>query len=58
MVRISRSALLNCFPGLNRITMSLLYTISKSGLPASVYLFSKESSEKQIEKQIEIEKQK
>jgi len=58
MVRISRSALLSCFPGLNRTTMSLLYMISNTGLPASFYLHSEKSFVKEIEKQIEIEKQK
>ncbi len=57
MVRISRSALLNCFPGLNRTTMSLLYMISNTGLPASFYLHSEKSFVKEIERQIEIEKQ-
>jgi len=58
IVRISRSALLCCSPRLNRTAMSLLYIISNTGLPASVYLYSKESFVKEIEKQIEIEKQK
>lgn len=58
MVRISRSALLSCFPGLNRTTMSLLYMISNTGLPASFYLHSEKIIVKEIEKQIEIEKQK
>lgn len=58
MVKISRSALLNCFPGLNRKTMSLLYMISNTGLPASFYLYSEKSFVKEIEKQIEIKKQK
>ena len=58
MVRISRSTLLNCFPGLNRTTMSLLYMISNTGLPASFYLHSEKSLVKEIEKQIEIEQQK
>ncbi|WP_240664339.1 PHP domain-containing protein [Methanosarcina sp. MSH10X1] len=58
MVRISRSTLLNCFPGLNRTTMSLLYMISNTGLPASFYLYSEKSFVKEIEKQIEIKKQK
>ena len=56
MVRISRSALLSCFPGLNRTTMSLLYMISNTGLPASLYLHSEKSLAKEIEKQIETEK--
>jgi len=58
MVRISRSTLLSCSPRLNRTAMSLLYMISNSGLPASIYLYFKESYIKEIEKQIEIEKQK
>ncbi len=55
MVRISRSALLSCSPKLNRTTMNLLYMISNTGLPASVYLYSEENLAKEIEKQIEIE---
>ncbi|HET8687993.1 MAG TPA: PHP domain-containing protein [Methanosarcina sp.] len=58
MVRISRSALLSCFPGLNRTTVNLLYMISNTGLPASFYLHSEKNILKEIEKQIEIEKQK
>lgn len=58
MVRISRSALLKCSPRLNQIAMNLLYMISNTGLPASFYLYSKESIVKQIKKQIKIEKQK
>ena len=58
MVRISRSALLRCSPRLNRTAMNLLYMISNTGLPASFYLYSKEIIVKEIEKQIEIEKQK
>ena len=57
MVRISRSTLLNYSPKINRTTMNLFYMISNSGLPASVYLHSEESLVKEIEKQIEIEKQ-
>lgn len=57
MVRISRSELLNYFPGLNKTTMSLLYLISNTGLPASFYLHTEESLAKEIEKQIEREKQ-
>ncbi|MCQ1536047.1 PHP domain-containing protein [Methanosarcina sp. KYL-1] len=55
MVRLSRSALLNCFPGLNRTTMNLLYMISNTGLPASFYLHSEENLAREIEKQIENE---
>jgi len=58
IVRISRSALLNCSPMLNRTTMSLLYMISNTGLPASLYIHSKESFAKEIEKKIEIENRK
>jgi hypothetical protein len=58
IVRISRSALLSCFPGLNRKKMSLLYMISNSGLPASFYLYSKENFVKKIEKKLRIKKQK
>lgn len=58
MVRISRSALLSCSPRLNRTAMSLLYMISNSGLPASVYLYSKENFVKEIEKKVRLEKQK
>lgn len=58
MVRISRSALLSCSPRLNRTAMSLLYMISNSGLPASVYLYSKENFVKEIEKKVKLEKQK
>jgi predicted metal-dependent phosphoesterase TrpH len=58
MVKISRSSLLSCFPGLNRTTMNLFYMISNTGLPASVYIHSEKSVLKEIEKQIEIEKQK
>jgi predicted metal-dependent phosphoesterase TrpH len=39
MVGISRSALLSCSPRLNRTTMSLLYLISNTGLPASLYIY-------------------
>lgn len=56
MVRISRSALLSCSPKLNRTAMNLLYMISNTGLPASIYLHSKENFAREIEKQIEIEK--
>ncbi len=58
MVRISRSALLNCSPRLNRTTMSLLYLISNTGLPASLYIHLEKTFAKEIKKQIEIEKQK
>jgi predicted metal-dependent phosphoesterase TrpH len=58
MVKISRSDLLSCFPGLNRTAMNLLYMISNTGLPASVYLYSAENLAREIERQIEIEKQK
>ncbi|KKG11890.1 PHP domain-containing protein [Methanosarcina sp. 2.H.A.1B.4] len=58
MVRISRSALLNCSPRLNRTTMGLLYLISNTGLPASLYIHSKKVFAKEIEKKIEIESQK
>ncbi|MDD4249836.1 MAG: PHP domain-containing protein [Methanosarcina sp.] len=58
IVRISRSALLNCSPMLNRTTMSLLYMISNTGLPASLYIHSKESFAREIEKKIEIENRK
>lgn len=54
MVKISRSALLSCFPSLNRTTMNLLYMISNTGLPASFYLHSEETLVKEIERQIEI----
>ncbi|HWR24849.1 MAG TPA: PHP domain-containing protein [Methanosarcina sp.] len=54
MVKISRSALLSYFPGLNRTTMNLLYMISNTGLPASLYLHSEETLVKEIERQIEI----
>jgi predicted metal-dependent phosphoesterase TrpH len=54
MVRISRSTLLNYSPKLNRTAMNLLYIISNSGLPASVYLHSEENLAREIEKQIEI----
>ena len=56
MVRISRSTLLNCFPGLNRKTMNLLYKISNTGLPALFYLHAEKNLAKEIEKQIEIKK--
>ncbi len=56
MVRISRSALLSYSPKLNRTAMNLLYMISNTGLPASVYLYSEENLAREIEKQIEIEK--
>jgi hypothetical protein len=54
MVRISRSTLLNYSPKLNRTAMNLLYIISNTGLPASVYLHSEENLAREIEKQIEI----
>ncbi|AKB44479.1 PHP domain-containing protein [Methanosarcina vacuolata] len=57
MVKISRSTLLSSFPGLNRTTMNLFYMISNTGLPASVYIHSAENLAKDIERQIEIEKQ-
>ncbi len=56
MVRISRSALLSYSPKLNRTAMNLLYMISNTGLPASVYLHSEEMLAREIEKQIEIKK--
>jgi len=58
MVRVSRSTLLNYSPRLNRTTMSLLYMISNTGLPASLYIHSKESFAREIEKKIEIKSQK
>jgi predicted metal-dependent phosphoesterase TrpH len=58
MVKISRSALLCWSPKINRTAMNLLYMISNSGLPASVYLYSKENFVKKIEKKVRIEKQK
>lgn len=58
MVRISRSTLLSYSPKLNRTAMNLFYMISNTGLPASVYLHSEKSVLREIEKQIEIEKQK
>ncbi len=58
IVRVSRSALLNCSPMLNRATMSLLYMISNTGLPASLYIHSKESFAREIEKKIKIENRK
>jgi predicted metal-dependent phosphoesterase TrpH len=58
MLRISRSALLNCSPRLNRTTMSLFYLISNTGLPASLYIYLEKTFAKEIEKQIEIKKQK
>ncbi|HWQ48834.1 MAG TPA: PHP domain-containing protein [Methanosarcina sp.] len=57
MVKISRSALLSYFPGLNRTTMNLFYMISNTGFPASVYIHSAENLVREIERQIEIEKQ-
>jgi predicted metal-dependent phosphoesterase TrpH len=57
MVKISRSALLSYFPSLNRTTMNLLYMISNTGLPASLYLHSEKTFVKEIERQIEIEEQ-
>ncbi|WP_255679993.1 PHP domain-containing protein [Methanosarcina sp. DH2] len=55
MVKISRSALLNYSPKLNRTAMNLLYMISNTGLPASFYIHSEKSFAKEIEKKIEIE---
>lgn len=54
MVKISRSALLNYSPKLNRTAMSLFYMISNTGLPASFYIHSEKSFAKEIEKKIEI----
>jgi predicted metal-dependent phosphoesterase TrpH len=58
MVRVSRSAILSCSPRLNRTAMSLLYMISNTGFPAALYLYSKESFVKEIEKKVKIEEQK
>ena len=55
MVKISRSALLNYSPRLNRTAMNLLYMISNTGLPASFYIHSEKSLAKEIGKKIEIE---
>ncbi len=58
MVKISRSDLLNYFPGLNRTAMNLFYMISNTGLPASFYIHSEKCFAKEIEKNIEIKSQK
>jgi predicted metal-dependent phosphoesterase TrpH len=50
MVKISRSALLNYSPRLNRTAMNLFYMISNTGLPASFYLYLEECSAREIEK--------
>lgn len=54
MVKLSRSTLLNYSPKLNRTAMNLLFMISNTGLPASVYLHTEENLAKEIEKMIEI----
>jgi predicted metal-dependent phosphoesterase TrpH len=53
MVKISRSELLSYSPKLNKTTMNLLYMISNTGLPASVYIHSAENLAKEIEREIE-----
>ncbi|WP_410508748.1 PHP domain-containing protein [Methanosarcina hadiensis] len=58
VVKISRSALLNYSPKLNRTAMNLFYMISKTGLPASFYIHSEKSLAREIEKSIEIKSQK
>ena len=58
MVKISRSALLNYSPRLNRTAMNLFYMISNTGLPASFYIYSEKSLAREIEKSIEIKNKK
>ncbi|AKB80004.1 hypothetical protein MSHOH_3521 [Methanosarcina horonobensis HB-1 = JCM 15518] len=58
IVKISRSALLNYSPRLNRTAMNLFYMISNTGIPASFYIHSEKSFAKKIEKKIEIKSQK
>lgn len=48
LVKLSRSELLNDSPKLNRTTMNLLYIISNTGIPASLYLYSEESLAREI----------
>jgi predicted metal-dependent phosphoesterase TrpH len=49
LVKVSTSGILNYSPKLNRTTVNLLYMISKSGLPAFLYLHSEESLAKKIQ---------
>jgi len=49
LVKFSTNGILNVSPRLNRTTVNLLYLISKSGLPASLYLHSEESLAKEMQ---------